>query len=114
MAANVPGFSGSAQIQPDGTDVTAANNLTSGAQIQNQKTMSLGQLNNQFGMETAPQLDAGQAGAGEWYSSARKVAQGNALRHFHESGDDIIASASNAMSNLYMGQAFTALGMVMP
>lgn len=112
--ASVPGFTGT-QVQPDVTQVGAANTLTAGAQIQNQQTQSLGQLNSQYASDQS--LASGSApgaiaSAGDWYSGARKVSLGNDKRHFLDAGADIISSANNAMSTLYQNQGLAALGLV--
>ena len=110
--ASVPGMTNAAQIAPDGTDVTAANTITQANQINNNLTQQMGQLNTSYQKETVPQLNASEAGAGEWYSGARKVAQGNAQRHFLDDSYDMISSANNALSTLYQNQAQAAIGLV--
>jgi hypothetical protein len=109
--ASVPGFQGT-QVQPDLTQIGATNTISSGAQINNQLTQGLGQLNSNWQNETAPQLNSGIAAAGDWYSGSRKVAQGNAQRHFLDAGADMISSANNALSTLYQNQGLAALGLV--
>ena len=113
MAA-VPSFTGSASVQPDGTQITAANNISQGAQINNTLLQGAGQLNSEYKNETVPQENSAAGAAGQWYSSARKVAQGNASRHFLDDQYDMISSANNALSTMYQNQAQAAIGLVLP
>lgn len=110
----VPDFS---QYTPQGTpgastDTLAAQQLVQRANIQSSATTKLGEAQTQFVHEDAPALASGIGATGQYFSGARRLAQGNQERHYLDSQHDIISGAHNALDDLTRQQAYAALGLI--
>lgn len=90
----------------------SANEINQAGSIQGRGNLALGELNSQYLNQDKPQQDSAIGAAGQWYSGARRVAQGNQQRQFKDKAFDINFGMYDAMNQQNMNQALTATGYV--
>lgn len=90
----------------------SASDIGNAASIQGRGNLATGELNSQYLHQDKPQMDSSIGAAGQWYSGARRVAQGNQQRQFKDKAFDINFGMYDAMNQQNMNQALTATGFV--
>lgn len=108
--ATVPSF----QV-PGGASNTfdiSAGDITQAGSLQGRGALQTGELNSQYLNQDKPDEDGAIGAAGQWYSGARRVAQGNQQRQFKDKAMDINFGMYDAMNQMNMNQALTATGFV--